>query len=542
MILFENFKSFLQLVVSNSQTVSQNSVLSDTDYAQAVSDHIAALTPDQNIRLNSTMVDSELGLLTNDELKREIRFEWVGAERLQGWVRPLYQSQGTSGGQYSKIWVRRDDSLGTQTSVPYGTLSDGRRYYVTDQNHGVFYLNEYGQVLGAVPGFSSVSPAVPPDYGAPSSAITFTVGLVEYIAITNQTDHFLNIYDTSDFSLVATFGTPGTGGTPDLDLLDSPVDLAFDETNSILYVSCLGGTPAGATGPGYIASFDVSALPTVTFGSFVAINTGDGTLPQGEITAPRGLHFDPTLSSLWVFNDLTANANTPYPTGYPYVEAGAISVSAAGASNSYLTGHIDGRSTSYWLRQGNSKLHLDDERRKLYIGNFGSVEVFDLATLKHQLTFGYLSTDTTLVATQPLTPALPPSTFPSVQTATAVASDILTVNGAVRNLALFTDDTNNRFVRIPEDAYLGDNLVTFEEMTFTVPLSLHGYLVKGTLPTSKVCIEYRTVSSGAWQRLEQTDMVPASTFFQFRVRVTPALTDILEEKSIKEIVIVGEQE
>lgn len=542
MILFENFKSFLQLVVSNSQTVSQNAVLSDADYAQAVSDHITALTADQNIRLDSTMVLSETGLLTNDQLKREIRFEWVGAERLQGWVRPLYQNQSNLGGAYSKIWVRRDDATGTATGTPYSTLPDGRRYYVTDTNHGVFYLNEFGQVLGAVPGYVAGTPTLP-DYGEPSSAVTFTVGATEYIAIANANEHFIAIYDTANFALVQSFGTPGAAGLPSAAGLDTPTDMAVDETNGILYVSCSGGLPPTATSPGFVASFDISLLPApITFNNFVAINTGDGTLPQGEITNPRGLFYDNTLSSLWIFNDMTANANNPYPAGYPYVEAGALSVSATGTSNGFLTGHVDGRASAYWLRQQDTKIHLDDERRKLYIGNAGSVEVFDLGTLKHQLTFGYFSADTTIFGGQTIAPVLPPATFPSIFDATAVASDILSVNGAERNLVLFTDTQNNRFARVPEDAYLGDNIVTFSEMTFTVPLSLHGYLVKGTLPSSKVCIEYRTTSTGAWQQLAQTDTVPASTYFQFRVRVTAELVDILEEKSIKEIVIVGEQE
>lgn len=544
MILFENFKSFLQLVVSDAQTVSQNAVLADTAYAQAVDDHISALTPDQNIRLDSTMVTSggATGLLVNDELKREIRFEWKGAERLQGWVRPLFQNQGNPGSQFNKIWVRSDDAAGTATTVPYGTLADGRRYYVTDQDHGVFYLNEFGQVLGAVPGFSA-SPAAGTDYGPPSSAITFTVAATEYVGIVNETDHILNIYDTATFTLITSFGTSAAAGLPDADSLDIPVDLAVDEANSILYIACQGGMAPGATAVGFVGSFDLTPLPAVpTFIDYVAINTGDGTLPQAEITAPQGLHYDPTLSALWILNDLTASTGSPYPVGFPYMEAGALSVSAAGASDGFLDAHIDGRTEDYWLRQQDTKLHLDNDRRKLYIGNVGGVEVFDLATLKHQLHFGYFSGDTALVASSSTSPLVPPATFPSVNDASSVASDILSVDGTLRNLVLFTDATNNRFVRVPEDAYLGANIVTFSEMTFTVPLSLHGYLVKGTLASSKICIEFRTVSAGVWQRLDQTDSVPASLFFQFRVRVTPDLVDIIEEKAIKEIVIVGEQE
>ena len=546
MILFENFKSFLSLVVSNAQTVSQNSVLSDSSYAQAIQDHISALTSDQNIRLDSSKVaatNGSSGLMVNDQLNREIRFEWKGAERLQGWVRPLFHGGGNVSSGFKKIWVRRDDSLGTATTVPYGTLSDGRRYYVTDEDHGVLYLNEHGQPLGAVPGFLASGTPVLPQYGQPSSAITFEVDGVEYLAVSNQVDHIINIYSTSNFTLIQSLGTPGTSGLPTTGDLSGPVDLAFDPDTSTLYVACTEGTPPSSTGPGYIASFNASDLPlsAPVFIDYVAINSGDGTLPQGQVTIPVSLHFDASLQSLWVLNDLTTNTNNPFQTGYPYMEAGALSVTT-GVSNNFLTAHIDGRSSEYWLRLQDTKLHLDEERRKLYVGNEGSVEVFDLTTLRHQMTFGYYSNDSKLIGGNPLTPQVPHMSSSSVAQSSSVASDILSVDGSVRNLVLFTDLTNNRFVRYPEDAYLGDNIVTFEALSYSVPVSLHGYLVKGTIPSSKVCIEFRTSATGTWQRLAQTDSVPASDFFQFRIRVTPDLVDIIDEKSIKEVVIVGEQE
>ncbi|RLB61644.1 MAG: hypothetical protein DRH08_13620 [Deltaproteobacteria bacterium] len=367
--------------------------------------------------------------------------------------------------------------------------------------------------------------------------------MVEYVAITNSVDSLLAIYDTSTFSLVASFGTSGTPGLPGADGLTSPVDLAIDETNSILYVACAAGVAPGSSGIGFVASFDVSDIPTaITFVDYVAFDEGNGTLPQGETTVPIGLFYDDTDSSLWILNDLTTSSGTPYPAGFPYLEAGALSVSDAGASNGFLTAHIDGRTEDYWLRQQDTKLHMDVDRRKLYIGNVGGVEAFDVATLKHQLHFGYYSGDSGLVGGSSMSPLVPPAAFPSINAANAVASDVLSVDGSLRNLILFTDGVNNRFVRVPEDAYLGDNVVTFSELNFSVPLSLHGYLVKGNIPTSKVCVEYRTTSTGSWQQLAQTDSVPASSYFQFRVRVTPDLIDIIEEKSISEIVIVGEQE
>ena len=162
MLLFDNFKSLLTILLSDSKTLEQNVALQNEAYATSVTNHISALTPDMNIRLTSSEVENvgPTGLLINDELNRELKFDWKGAERLQGWIRPLFQRYGNVSSGFSKIHLRKDDSAGTDTGTPHGTLSDGRRYYVTDTDHGVFYLNEHGQVMGAVPGYSSATPVL----------------------------------------------------------------------------------------------------------------------------------------------------------------------------------------------------------------------------------------------------------------------------------------------------------------------------------------------------------------------------------------------
>ena len=350
----------------------------------------------------------------------------------------------------------------------------------------------------------------------------------------------INIYDTLAFSLVQSFGTPGTSGLPTASLLSTPVDLAFDNATSTLYVACTGGTPPGASSTGYVASFDLSTMPLApVFTSYVAIHGANGTLPQGEVASPVSIFFDPTLQSLWVLNDLSATPSNPYPSGYPYVEAGAISV-AAGVSASFLTAHVDGRSEDYWLQHTGTKLFIDDDRRKLFIGNVGSVEMFDLQTLKHQYSYGYMATDASHEGPQTTHPHYLSSFTAAVSRSSSVLSDTLSVDGYARNLLLFTDTENHRFVRLPEGAYRGSNVITFSGNSYQVPVSLHGYLVKGNIASDKVCIEFRTSATGVWQKLSQTDSVCASDYFQFRVSVTPSLSDLVEQKSIREVVIVGE--
>lgn len=516
MNFFDNFKQFLQLSVSNTQNVKQNTILADTSYAAAITAHISALTPDHNLRLDTTNAISTSGLLVSDANRRELRFEPKGSGKV---VQGFLEANVTN---VRKIWQRSDDALGTITTVPYGTLPDNRRYYVTDPTAGVFYLNEYGQILGAVPGFGNTVTG----YGTPVSAITFTAVATEYVAIVSS-EHILTIWNATTFARVAIFGTPSAAGLPGALALDTPVDLAYNSATSTLYVACQGAAlPPSATNPGFIASFVLSALPLVTFGQYVAINQG-GSLHQGQVSLPLGLAYDPTLGSLWIISSDSANMVRP-------IEIGALSVTGP-ASNRYLKGYIEFRSTTYTINSA-SRLHVDINRRRLYVANSPGVEVFDLVTMKHLYTFGYFGVDeSSLVKNSGVF-------SPTTGEVRAVCSDILVVDGVQINLALFNDFTNNRLVRVGENSYEGENLVLFSPMTLLVPVALQGYLVKGNIASSKVQVEYRTSLTGAWQLLSQTDSVPASLFFQFRMKITADIRDIIKENSVKEIIVIGEQE
>lgn len=516
MILFENFKQFLQLAVSNTQTVKQNAVLADTAYASAVAAHISALTPDQNLKLDTTNVSSTSGLLVSDSNLREIRFEPLGSGKVvQGFLEANISN-------VTKMWQRSDDAAGTSTTVPYGTLSDGRRYYVTDSDAGVFYLNEYGQIMGAIPGFGNTTTG----YGTPVSAISFSILAAEYVAIVSS-EHILTIWNAATFTRVAIFGTAGAAGLPSALGLDSPQDLAFNPTNSTLYVACAGvSMPPGASAPGFVASFDLSALPVVTFGQYVAINKGQ-SLHQGQVRTPLSLFYDSSLGSLWILSSAPLDLNRPF-------EIGALSVTGL-SSNNFLKGYVEFRGPSYTLTSS-TRIHVDVSRRRLYVTSSPGIEVFDLVTLKHLYTFGYFGVDES--SDHPESLGFSPSTG-AIQ---AVCSDILTVNGVQVNCALFNDVTNNRLVRIGENSYEGDNVVYFTAMTLTVPVALHGYLVKGSISSTKVQVEYRTTPTGTWQLLSQTDSVPSSLFFQFRTKIKADLKDIISSTSIKEIIVIGVQE
>jgi len=517
MVLFDTFKQFLQLTVGNSLVVGQNVVLSNASYAQAITDHISALTPDFNIRLNTTNVASASGLLVSDENRREIRFEPKGSDKIvQGYLEANISN-------VKKIWQRSDDALGTVTTIPYGTLADGRRYYVTDSNAGVFYLNEYGQIIGAVPGFDEVLAG---GYGTPTAAIVFTVSSVEYIAIVCS-EHMLRIFDTATFTQVGTFGTAGAPGLPSANALDTPMDLAFDAATSTLYIACGGvSTPPAATDPGFVASFNLTVPATPVFGQYVAVNNG-GSLHQGQVILPTGLFYDDTLGALWILSADSTNLARPF-------EIGALSVTGL-TSNRFLKGYIEFRGRTFAVNAA-SKIHVDVGRRRLYLTNSPGVEVFDLVTMKHLYTFGYFGQDEN--ATNQNAPFFAPLTG-QVQ---AVGADVLTVDGVLVNLVLFNDATNNRLVRVGENSYEGENVVIFTATEYTVPVSLHGYLVKGTIASSKIQMEFRTSSTGAWQILSQTDSVPASDYFQFRLKINADLRDIIQENSVREVIVIGELE
>lgn len=168
--------------------------------------------------------------------------------------------------------------------------------------------------------------------------------------------------------------------------------------------------------------------------------------------------------------------------------------------------------------------------------NSPGVEVFDLLTSKHLYTFGYFGTDESSANRNS------PFFNPQAGLVQAVGSDVIPVDGVLINCALFSDSTNNRIVRVGENSYEGENVVIFSSMSFTVPVSLHGYMVKGTISSSHLQLEFRTSSSGTWQILSQTDSVPASSFFQFRLKVNADLRDIIRENSVREIIVIGELE
>lgn len=310
--------------------------------------------------------------------------------------------------------------------------------------------------------------------------------------------------------------------------MDSPTDLAFDEATSTLYVSCIAGMPPGGTGTGFVFSLDLTDPALPVFGSYLAVNDGS-TLDQGSVVSPMSLFYDSNLSSLWILSVDALNVTRP-------LEVGALAVTGT-AGLGYLNGYLEFRGTDFSVSSLASKLHVDVTRRRLYLTNSPGVEVFDTTSMKHLYTFGGFGQDESSDVPDSGT-TLPPT----ASLVMSVVSDTLTVDGVDINFLLFTDLTNNRVVRVGENLYEGENIVVFTAMEFDVPISLHGYLVKGSLSSSKVIIEYRTSTTGAWQVLSPTDSVPAREWFQFRLKIASDLSDMIQRRAIHEILVVGEQE
>jgi hypothetical protein len=510
MTFFDQFKQLLSVATTDTQVVARNTLLQDTTYAAQVAASISQLSSDFNIKLMSENVitGGASGLLKNDELAREIQLDIDGADKLVlGFLESTLSNP-------TKIWVR--------TAAAGATPADGRRYIITDPTVGVVFANEQGQLVGSLPGLVAGVPGAG-EYSTPQSAISLTVGATELIAVAMPTHSLVKLFDATTFAEVAIIGTVATPGLPDAgNLLNTPQDLAFDATNDVLYIVSDTGTATGATGLGYVSSHDLSVPATPAFLAFAILNDGNSLL-MGGVSAPTSISFDPTLSALWVVND----GGTP-------IEIGAVAVSAVGVGGA-IVGYLEVTGVGFDITSI-SRIHLKDATRQMYVGAQNGIELFDVGTMRWQRSFGSLATEDTASSAQP------PNFLLTFASTSSVAADTVTIDGTSVDIILTADNTQRRVMRISENLFLGDNLVTFEEMTFTTGISLHGYAVKGTLPSSQVEIQFRVVSGGTWRTLEQTDTVEPSLFYQFRAKVVLTPTDIVRAHVLKQVTIIGEQE
>lgn len=503
---FDDFKQLLGIATTDANFVRTNTAMQDTTYATAVATRISALSEHYNFDLGSDNVDTVNGLVTNDTDLRTLKLNALAAKNVL--VDSLEHDIMTP----IKIWVRTD---GTGA-----TLADGIRYVITCSDVGILFANEDGELVGSLPGFDDEAND---GYADASSAITFTVSTTEYIAVSMASHSIVRIYDMSDWSLVATIGTLDTPGLPDAGDLTSPVDLAFDETNSVLYIADDTGVATGGSLPGFVCSFDFSTPATPAFGSYLAINDG-GKLLHGQVAKPPFIQYDPTKGALW-----TVSLDD---TGTPDVyELGAIKLStdgltATGALNGYIL-------TKQYLYEIND-LFLNDTTRMLYVGGWNSVEVFDADTQAHVTSYGYYSQE---FSTTPL--QVPPVLRMNFSGIIAIASDTVTIGSTSVDILLTSD--SNRIIRTSENIFSLDNYATFTSESPVVPVALEGYVLKGTLPSQNVLVQYRTSATGDWHTLENGCNADASTYYEFRVKLFIGLYDALQDYTLDKLIVVGRQ-
>lgn len=515
-MLFDQLKQWFRVATTDADFVAKNTLAQNSTLAQDIASHINALTPDINFKLRSEEVTYSSGLISNDSRNRSIKFDTIGSKKM---VLGYLENNLTNP---QKIWVR--------TTVTGETPSDGRRYWVADPTSGVVFFSESGEIIGVVPGFDNIAGD---GYEGSNSVITFFVGDTEYVAICCQTQHVVRIYELAGFSLVATIGTPGVQGLPGADELSSPSDLAFDPASSVLYISCQAFAAPGAIGDGFIASFDFAIPATPTFVGYVAINNG-GKLLHAQVDDPVSIFWDPDRSALWT---VSGSISTLW-------ELGAISVSTTpGVSDGYLNGYIelsglrrpgDSGSSTYTVVQP-GRIHLRPSDRMLFVGDVDKVDVFDSENLVHYRTYGEYA----LEEKSGTTARRFALAFSGV---TAVAADVISTPTVDLDLFLVADG-NRRVVRISEIVYADGNLVGFTPITTAVPTRICGYLIRGTVDTSQVELEYRLDNTSSnWRILDTcSNPIDPSTYFEFRLRVFLSPLDIIQEKVIESIIVVGEQ-
>jgi hypothetical protein len=133
--------------------------------------------------------------------------------------------------------------------------------------------------------------------GEYSVASDFTLNDAEgFYYIAASVDHIVHYYKTTDLSFVGSLGngTPGADGTE----ITNPSALGIGE--NFVYVLCSAGTPAGSSGPGFIARYNL-ANTFVDIPLYHGKNGGTGLVVQGEITAPKDMVIRPSGGRDYVY-------------------------------------------------------------------------------------------------------------------------------------------------------------------------------------------------------------------------------------------------
>lgn len=484
---FQQFQDFLATAVQDSDFVRKNTILQDPAYLQTILDRIEALTDDVTVVQDYSDFSSGLGLLLQDAPNRQIKFDPKGFETTLSAYR-----EGTV------AEPRRLFSRSTRTDGVYYLLADGG---IGSSGTGVFLLNSSMETLRRFAHFGSNIAGG--EYEDPSSAITFTLNSIEYVAIADATHHVVQIYlYAAPFTLQATIGTVDTPGAA-ADLLTAPNGLAVDETNELLYISCPTGQPAGATASnGFVAVYDISTIGTPAFGSIPLFYSGTGSLLDAQVYTPVDLVYDGTL--LWVSNN---GDNT----------VGAFDLSGAAPICSRF---IAAAGPNYTLR-GPQQIFFRTTTggfQQLFIanGDNGTVEEFDARSYEHLASYGIRASEDNLNNYTRLSSDV----FGAIGQTQGLVVDTVNIEDQDTTVLLLTDPVNNRLQRFNLDAYTQDNFVNFSEQVFEVPVVFDSWHIAGNIPPDMVSVWYRFgEADGDFREMPQEAALPATSRVQFRLRV-----------------------
>lgn len=485
---FAQFQDFLASAVQDTDFVRKNEILQDSVYLTNILNRIEALTADVSVEQDFSNFSSGMGLLLQDSANRTISFEPKGFETTQSAYREALVAE-----------PRRLFKRETVADDIHYLLADGG---ISTGGQGVFLLNDQMEIVRRFPNFGS--DIAGGEYEDSSSAITFTISAVEYVAITDTTHEVVQIYlYAAPYTKIATIGTIDTPGAA-VDLLSEPNGVAVDVTNELMYISCATGMPAGASvSNGFVAVYDLSTIGTPVFSSIDLFYSGTGSLLDAQVHTPVDLLYDGTR--LWVSNNGT---NT----------VGAFDVSGA---SPVCVRFVEAAGAGYTLR-GPQQLDfrtLTGGGQRLYIvnGDTGTVEEFNARTYQHLQTYGIRAAeDATPVGYQRLSPDV----YGALGVPYGVVVDSVSIDDQDTNVMLVTDPTNGRLQRFNLDAYTTSNYVSFVEQTFNVPVVFTGWNIAGNIPLDMVSVWYRFAQTEEFRELPQEAALPATSRVQFRLAVT----------------------
>ena len=483
---FDQFKDLLSIAVQDVDFIRKNTILQDATHLQVLLDRIGALTADTTFRLDYSDIISSMGLLIQDISSGTIKFDPKGFETILS--------------KYREATVDTPRRL-----FKKATSTDGISYFLSDGGlggtaQGVLMLNEKLEVVRRFPNFGT--DVAGGDYADPSSAIHFTVSAVEYVAISDFTNHVVQIYlYDAPYTKVATIGTVANAGA-DATHLTQPNGLAVDETNALMYISNATGQPAGASASnGFVAVCDISTPGTPAFDSIPLYYDNTGALLDAEVYTPVDLFYDGTL--LWLSN----NGNDT---------VGAFDVSG---TSPVCVRFIEAQGAGYTFR-GPQQVYvrsLVGGFKRLYVsnGNTGTVEEFDGVTYEHLATYGIRASEDNLSTYTRMSSVV----YGALGLPQGVVADSVTINGQTTNVLIVTDSLNTRVQRFNLDSYTEDNLVNFGWISSDVPVILNGWSLSGNLPLDMVSVQYKTTDTEPFRTLTQDTSTPASRTFKFRLKI-----------------------